>query len=78
MALVLYSLVIIWFHQGGRRHLRFPHRPWYPSKREPSFADLLATSRRVSCEEKTQTPLSDQGRIKTWLAQITDLLCRVG
>jgi SRSO17 transposase len=78
MALMLYSLVIVWFHQEGHRHLRFPYRPWYSSKREPSFADLLTTLRRISCEEKTQTLLSDQGRIKAWLAQITELLCRVG
>jgi hypothetical protein len=27
MALVLYSLIVAWFHQVGHKHLRFPHRP---------------------------------------------------
>jgi hypothetical protein len=78
MALLLYSLVIVWFHQVGHRWLRFPHRPWYRHKREPSFADLLTTLRRVSCEEKTATLLPKQCRLKTWLTQITELLSRVG
>jgi hypothetical protein len=34
--------------------------------------------RRVSLEEKTDTVLSDQRSIKTWLAQITDLFSRAG
>jgi DDE superfamily endonuclease len=78
MALLLYTLVVVWFHQGGHRFLRFPYRPWYRRKREPSFADLLTTVRRVSCEEKTQTLLPRPCRIKTWLTQITELLSRVG
>jgi len=78
MALILYTLVVVWFHQGGHRCLRFPHRPWYQRKCEPSFADLLTTVRRVSCEEKTRTLLPKRGRLKTWLTQITELLSRVG
>jgi hypothetical protein len=78
MALLLYSLVIVWFHQTGHCFLRFPYRPWYRSKREPSFADLLTTLRRVSCEEKTHTLVPKRCRLKTWLTQITELLSRVG
>jgi hypothetical protein len=78
MALLLYSLVILWFHQTGHRLLQFPYRPWYRSKREPSFADLLSTLRRVSCEEQTRTLLPNRCRLKTWLVQITELLSRVG
>ena len=78
MALLLYSLVVVWFHLVGHHFLRFPYRPWYRSKQEPSFADLLTTLRRVSCEEKTQTLLSNRCRLKTWLTQITELLSRVG
>jgi len=29
---------VIWFHQVGHRHLRFPDRPWYRHKSEPSFS----------------------------------------
>jgi len=78
MALLLYTLVIVWCHDGGHRWLRFPHRPWYPHKEEPSFADLLSTLRRVSCEEKTRTLVGSQRRLKTWIAQLTELLTRVG
>jgi hypothetical protein len=78
IALVLYSLVVVWFHQSGHRLLSFPYRPWYRSKREPSFADLLSTLRRVSCEEKTATLVPKPCRLKAWLTQITELLSRVG
>jgi hypothetical protein len=59
MALVLYSLVVLWFHREGHRHLQFPNRPWYRRKQEPSFADLLTTLRRASWREKIHgLPLS--------------------
>ena len=78
MSLLLYTLVVVWFHQGGHRFLRIPYRPWYCSKREPSFADLLTTVRRVSCEETTQPLLAKPYRLKAWITQITELLSRVG
>jgi hypothetical protein len=51
MALLLYSLVVAWFHQVGHRWVRFPDRPWYRRKQEPSFADMLSTLRRRSWED---------------------------
>jgi SRSO17 transposase len=78
MALLLYTLVIVWCHVGGHRWLRFPHRPWYTGKEEPSFADLLSALRRVSYEEKTHTLLAGRSRLKTWIAQLTEFLSRVG
>jgi hypothetical protein len=78
MALILYSLVVVWFHQTGHTFLRFPIRPWYPKKAEPSFADLLTTLRRVSYEEKTEGLLPKQSPLKTWVAQLTELLSRAG
>jgi SRSO17 transposase len=78
MALILYSLVVVWFHQTGHNSLRFPIRPWYPKKEEPSFADLLTTLRRVSYEEKTARLLPKQSPLKTWVAQLTELLSRAG
>jgi DDE superfamily endonuclease len=76
MALVLYSLVVVWFHQSGHQFIRFPIRPWYPRKQEPSFADLLSTLRRVSLEEKTRRLLPKRCRLKTWISQITEFLSR--
>ena len=52
MALFIYTLVVIWFHQTGHQLLRFPFRPWYTKKEEPSFADMLTTLRRVSYQKK--------------------------
>src|SRR5271154_6375622 len=65
MALIVYSLVVVWFHQTGYQSLRFPISPWYPRKEEPSFGDLLTTLRRVSYEEKTCTVLPNRNHTKT-------------
>ena len=78
MALFIYTLVVIWFHQTGHQLLRFPFRPWYTKKEEPSFADMLTTLRRVSYQEKTSQPLPKQSGLKTWIAQVTELLSRTG
>jgi hypothetical protein len=78
MALVLYTLVVVWFHATGHRHLRFPERRWYQHKQEPSFADLLTTLRRVSYEEKIQQLQAKHSQLKAWMAQITELLSRTG
>jgi SRSO17 transposase len=78
MALILYSLVVVWFHQAGHPSLRFPIRPWYPKKAEPSFADMLTTLRRVSYEAKTERLLPRRSDLKTWVAQFTELLSRAG
>src|SRR3954451_16195381 len=78
MALFLYTLVVVWFHETGHRLLRFPFRPWYTKKEEPSFADMLTTLRRVSYEENTPQLLPEQCELKTWIAQLTELLSRTG
>ena len=78
MALVLYSLIVLWFHQEGHRHLRFPERPWYRRKQEPSFADLLTTLRRVSWQEKFRTVPLSGGHAKKHLASILEFLSLAG
>jgi hypothetical protein len=78
MAFLLSSLVIVWFHRVGFELVRFPIRPWYRKKQEPSFADMLTTLRRVSYEEKTGPLLPEQKGLKTWIAQLTELLSRAG
>ena len=78
MALILYSLVVVWFHRSGHKSLCFPIRPWYPKKKEPSFADMLTTLRRVSYEENNERLLPKQSGLKTWVAQLTELLSRAG
>ena len=51
VAMLLYSLVVLWFAREGHRHYAPPHRPWYRTKAAPSFADMLATLRSRSVVE---------------------------
>ncbi len=69
MAMFIYSLVVVWFHQTGHQLVRFPFRPWYLKKEEPSFADMLTTLRLVSYDEKTEQLLPKQCALKTWITQ---------
>jgi hypothetical protein len=78
MALVLYSLIVLWFHREGHRHLQFPDRPWYPRKREPSFADLLTTLRRASWREKICTLPWPSRLVEKYLAPIIEFLSLAG
>jgi hypothetical protein len=39
---------------------------------------MLTTLRRVSYEEKSPQPTPKQSNLKTWIAQITELLSRTG
>jgi hypothetical protein len=48
IALLLYSLVVLWFARVGHHAYRPLPRPWYPKKERPSFADMLRTLRRES------------------------------
>ena len=78
MAMFIYTLVVVWFHREGHRSVQFPFRPWYKTKVEPSFADMLTTLRRLSYDEKTAGVLRDETRLETWIAQLTELLSRTG
>ena len=48
VAMLLYALVVLWFAREGHRCWRPLECPWYRSKVDPSFADMLATLRRQS------------------------------
>jgi hypothetical protein len=64
-AMLLYSLIVLWFASDGHRHYRAPNRPWYRSKARASFADMLATLRRESVKERVSSMgLSGQGSRK--------------
>lgn len=78
MAFVLYSLIVAWFHRTGHKHLRFPDRPWYPQKDEPSFADMLTTLRRLSWEEIFRHLPIKTRIVRKSLARITDFLALAG
>lgn len=78
MALFLYSMVVVWFHQVGHALVKFPERPWYRNKQEPSFADMLTTLRQTSYTEKSAILPPEESCDKTWLARIIELLSRTG
>jgi DDE superfamily endonuclease len=48
IAMLLYSLIVLWFAQVGHKLYRPLDRPWYTKKERPSFADMLRTLRRES------------------------------
>jgi DDE superfamily endonuclease len=48
IGMLLYSLVVVWFARVGHTLYRPLDRPWYRTKTQPSFADMLRTLRRES------------------------------
>jgi hypothetical protein len=51
-AMLLYSLIVLWFAGWGHRHWRAPQRSWYRHKRWPAFADMLTTLRWQSVQQE--------------------------
>ena len=51
IAMLLYSLIVLWFARDGHRLYRPLVRPWYRKKVQPSFADMLRT---LKCESLRQ------------------------
>ena len=74
----LYGLTVVWFHQEGHRSLAHPDRPWYRSKEEPSFADLLSTLRRMSWQDQFPSVDWDRGDQEMSLAQLVEFASRAG
>jgi hypothetical protein len=65
MAMLLYSLIVLWFVEEGHRHYRAFKRPWYTTKQHASFADMLATLRRETIREQVLSlPLTGPGSRK--------------
>lgn len=52
VAMLLYSLIVLWFAQEGHHHYRPLDCPWYTFKTQPSFDDMLATLRRLTVRNK--------------------------
>ena len=65
VAMLLHSLIVLWFAGEGHRHYTVLHRPWYRGKSHASFADMLATLRCRSIREQVfSMGLSGQGSRK--------------
>lgn len=52
MAMLLYSLIVLWFAREGHRSWQPFDCPWYTSKVHPSFADMIATLRQLSIKQQ--------------------------
>lgn len=52
IAMLLYSLIVLWFAREGHRLYRPLVRPWYRKKVQPSFADMLRTLKGESLREE--------------------------
>jgi hypothetical protein len=71
-------MIVVWFQMLGHSLVKFPERPWYRNKKEPSFADILTTLRQQTYNSISATlPLKEKSH-KTWLACLTELLSRAG
>lgn len=76
VALLLYGLIVKWYADYEADHDTLRSLPWYPHKREPSFADMLLALRRESLDETlfanaAQPPTSS--KIKETLTRLLQL-----
>lgn len=51
LALLLYSLIVLWYVQYAAHRKQWTVLPWYRTKQTPSFRDMLLALRRESLEE---------------------------
>jgi len=51
LAMLLHTLVVLWFAKEGHRLWQPPTRRWYPGKADPLFSDMLHTLRRASVRQ---------------------------
>jgi hypothetical protein len=76
-ALLVYSLVVLWYLRDGHRQLRrmrVLRDPWHDKRGRPSFSDMLAALRRLGWRRAFSDPASlSPARSKTLAAY----LCRV-
>ncbi len=64
LQLMTYSLVVLWYHHHGQADhdiaTRVRQRPWYTTKTEPAFSDMITTLRRVIIKHRISRSTSDQ------------------
>ena len=71
LAMLLHTMVVLWFANEGHRLWRPPAHRWYPGKVAPSFTDMLATLRRASVR-KHVLALAPSGRGSRKLARLLE------
>jgi hypothetical protein len=77
VTMLLYSLIVLWFAQVGHRFYQAPERPWFPTKSDPSFADMLSTLKRQSLRQEVFS-LLDRGRVRKKLLDLLLVLAHAG
>ena len=66
MAMLLYTAIVHWYAIEGHHHDRLSILPWYTRKSHASFADMLATLKRLSLRQRISAlGLSGRGSRKT-------------
>lgn len=73
MAMLLYTLIVLWFAHTGHRAYAVLNRPWYRHKRRPSFADMLATLKRESLREQFLQEVPPE-RMRRNMKQLVDMV----
>jgi hypothetical protein len=73
MAMLLYSVIVLWFAQHGHVDYQPLYRPWYGHKQHASFADMLATLRKTSVR-KMYFELGDSKARSTKMLEILENL----
>lgn len=63
--LLAYSLVVVWYRWHGQGQAdvaaRRYHQPWYRSKTDPAFSDMIAALRRQVIEHRISCRVPDRG-----------------
>lgn len=62
---LVYSLIVVWFHLhvADTPAAGFPVRPWYKTKRYPSFADILGAAQRAACTSGLFDPATNTNNL---------------
>lgn len=74
MALLAYSLVVLWYAQTGRRtrFAKTPTMPWYTEKPSVTFSDMLATIRRASWAQGLLDPNANATDLRKRIRPLVD------
>lgn len=78
MAMVLYTLVVLWAERGGHEKAKWVERVWYKQKEELSFGDLLGEVRRESWQEMIAGGRMVEGGSESMLNKLIDCASRAG
>lgn len=74
VAMLLYSLIVLWFAKHGQNSVTFPVRPWYSGKRSICFVDTLRTLRRETLSQQFMQPCLQGRPMRKTLQPLIELL----